>query len=88
MKTTDFTIVLGSDDHEVLDDAVKRVLVLDDGDQTKLTVIPIAAIKSDGEARRIQQRRIRITSTDDNILARTQRIDFQRGVIVTAQNGK
>ena len=88
MKDTEFTITLGSDDHEILDDAVKRILVLDDGDKTSLnlTVLPVS---KDGETgRRIQRRRIDITSTDEKILARAERIDFQKGVSVSAKSGK
>ena len=87
MTNTNFTITLGSDDHEVLDDAVKRVLGLEDG-QTTLDVTPIAALTDEATGRRIQRRRIKIVSTDNKIVARAAKVDFQKGVSVVAKNGR
>jgi len=87
MENINFIVTLGSDDHEVLDDAVKRILKLAD-EKTNLTVFPIQAIIDEGTGRRIQRRRVRIDSSNKNILALAERIDFQKNVIVTANNGR
>lgn len=85
MTNTKFTITVGSHDHKVLDDAVRRITDIT-SDTTTVDVKVIDAITDEADGTRMQRRRITICSDDDKIIAIVQHLDFQKGVKVFAKN--
>ena len=76
----EFKAHFASRDHQVLDDAVRRVLSIA-SDKTEVDVLPIPA--STEGSMRMQRRSIIIRSTDDKILHKLERLDLQTTVNIT-----